>query len=225
MIPNTTLYRFLLLCTLAAAALPAAAQELIPFRYRSEDDNKLLTENDSLRYYAAIGDTGAAVAINEELLTYKLVNRRNKKKVIAEGGIVAEGEGYVQHGRCVLYYNNGKVRTSGMYLKGKPAGAWEEFYPDGRRHLSYHYAVLADKDGTYTCMSGEYNEYYQDGAIKASGLYLADRRRTTDTQTVEDPVTGDKKKSTFSKSVYVPRKIGTWEYYNDAGEVEKKEEQ
>lgn len=222
---NASLYRFLLSALLGAALTPATAQELIPFKYRSEDDNKLLNENDSVRYYAATGDTGTIVSINEELLYSKLVYKRNKKKVIAEGGITPDGDGYAQHGHWMMYYGNGNPKISGNYLKGKPAGAWQEFYSNGKPRLSYHYAVLADKDGTYTCMSGEFNEYYDNGSLKASGLYLADRRRTTDTQTVEDPVTGDKKKSTFSRSVYVPRKVGTWEYYSDAGEVEKKEEQ
>lgn len=219
------LYGLMLLAVCSLASASASAQELIPFKYKSEEDNKLISENDSVRVYVAAGDTGMAVTINDETLFAKMVYRRNKKKVIAEGTITAEGEGYVQHGSWVMYHSNtGKPKISGSFIKGKPAGAWQEYYPDGKLRKTYHYAILADKDGTYTCMSGAYNEYYETGGIKVTGYYMAERSRTTDTQTVEDPVSGEKKVNTISKSVYKPRKTGPWEYYNDAGEAEKKEE-
>jgi antitoxin component YwqK of YwqJK toxin-antitoxin module len=202
----------------------AAAQTLIPFKYKSEDDNRLLKENDSLSFYVATGDTANVVAINEETLTYKLVNKKDRKRVVAEGGILAEGEGYLQHGRWVQYHNNRNVAIAGSYLRGMPAGKWEEYYPDGSIKLSFHYAIITDKDGTNTCMSGEYLEYYNNGKIKVGGFYAALRNRAADAQTVEDPVTGNKINKTVYKSVYTPRKTGIWEYYSESGEQEKREE-
>lgn len=225
MISHTRLcFRLSLLIALAFSTCTASAQELIPFKYKSEEDNKLISENDSVRVYVAAGDTGMAVTINEEILFAKMVYRRNKKKVIAEGTIIAEGDGYVQHGGWMMYHSNGAPKISGSFVKGKPAGAWQEYYTSGKPKKTYHYAILSDKDGTYTCMSGAYNEYYETGGIKVTGFYLAERSRTTDTQTVEDPISGEKKVNTVSRSIYKPRKTGPWEYYNDAGEAEKKEE-
>ncbi|MCF8450894.1 MAG: hypothetical protein K9G49_13560 [Taibaiella sp.] len=214
----------LVLFWISVACSVTQAQSLIPLKFKSEDDNRLLKENDSLSFYAATGDTANVVAINEETLTYKLVSKKDRKRVVAEGGILAEGEGYLQHGRWVQYHNNRNAAIAGSYLRGMPVGKWEEYYPDGRIELSYHYAIITDKDGTNTCMSGEYLEYYNNGKLKVSGFYTALRNRTPDAQTVEDPVTGAKINKTVYKSVYTPRKTGIWEYYSESGEQEKREE-
>ncbi|MBE2290193.1 MAG: hypothetical protein IAE95_11605 [Chitinophagaceae bacterium] len=199
-------------------------QALIPFKYTSEEENRLIKENDTLRYYIATGDTVNVVALNEEAMYYKLVNRKDKKKVVAEGGLIADGEGYLQHGRWVQYYNSGKTAISGSYIKGKPAGIWEEYYPDGRLKVSGYYAIISDKDGITTCRSGEYLEYYSNGQLKVSGYYAADRTVSKDSTTVEDPVSGKMVTKTISKSYYSPKKAGSWDHYSEAGEVEKHEE-
>lgn len=199
-------------------------QALIPFKYTSEEENRLIKENDTVRYYIATGDTVNVVALNEEAMYYKLVNRKDKKKVVAEGGLIADGEGYLPHGRWVQYYNTGKTAISGSYIKGKPAGIWEEFYPDGRLKVSGHYAIISDKDGVTTCRSGEYLEYYSNGQLKESGYYAADRTVSKDSTSVEDPVSGKMVTKTISKSYYSPKKAGPWDHYSEAGEVEKHEE-
>jgi len=201
-----------------------SGQALIPFKYTSEEENRLIKENDTVRYYIATGDTVNVVALNEDAMYYKLVNRRDKKKVVAEGGLVADGEGYLQHGRWVHYHSNGKTAISGCYIKGKPAGIWYEYYPDGRLKVSGHYAIISDKDGMTTCRSGEYLEYYSNGQIKVSGYYAADRTVSKDSTTVEDPVSGKMVTKTISKSYYSPKKAGFWDHYSEAGEVEKHEE-
>lgn len=223
-IANCMKYILLVVLVLSIAGNRVAAQNLIPFKYTSEDDNKLLKENDSLRYYAATGDTSNVVAINEETMHYKLVNKKDRKRIIAEGDIVGESDKYLQSGRWVQYQPNGRLSIAGNYYRGKPVGKWEEFYADGKVKLSYHYALITDKDGMTTCMSGEYFEYYNDGSVKVSGYYAADRNKKTETTSVEDPVTNNTVTKTISKSVYTPRKAGLWEYYSDSGEVEKKEE-
>lgn len=200
------------------------AQGLIPIKYVSEEDNRLLKENDTLRYYAASGDSVNVVAINEELLYYKLVNKRKKSKVVAEGGIIPNGDGYLQHGHWIQYDANGSVEITGSYLRGKPVGSWATYYQDGRVKTEVHYAMITDKDGTNSCMSGEYRDYYANGKLKTLGFYTADRNRYQDTLLVEDPLTGGKLVKTLYKSVYTPRKTGLWEYYTDEGELEKKED-
>jgi antitoxin component YwqK of YwqJK toxin-antitoxin module len=200
------------------------AQALIPIKFTSEDDNLLLKENDSLRYYTATGDSVNIVAINEEALYYKLVNKRNKAKTVAEGGIVADGDSYLQHGHWVQYYTNGVAEIKGNYMRGKPVGEWETYYKDGKVKTTVHYALITDKDGTNTCISGVYKEYFANGRLKTLGYYTADRNRYQDTLQVEDPISGSKQVKTLYKSVYTPRKIGEWEYYTTEGELEKKEE-
>jgi antitoxin component YwqK of YwqJK toxin-antitoxin module len=217
-------YILLLALVVNLGSSKVLGQTVIPFKYTSEDDNKLIKENDSLRYYAATGDTLNLVAINEETMHYKLVNRKDKKRTVAEGDIVGEGDKYLQTGRWVQYHSNGKPAIAGSFYRGKPVGRWEEYYPDGKVKLSYHYAIITDKDGMSTCMSGEYTEYYNDGSVKVSGYYAADRNKKTETTTVEDPVSSSTVTKTVSKSVYTPRKAGSWEYYNDSGELEKKED-
>jgi antitoxin component YwqK of YwqJK toxin-antitoxin module len=202
----------------------ALGQVLIPIKFISEDDNRLLSENDSVRFYAATDDTLNIVAINEDALFYRLVNRRDHKRVVAEGGIIADGEGYLQHGRWQQFSANGKPAISGTYLKGKPAGNWEEYHLNGRLKATYQYALVTDKDGTNTCISGEYREYYNTGRLKVCGFYTADRNRTRDTLSVEDPVSGNKVNKTLFRSVYTPRKAGFWEYFSESGESEKREE-
>ncbi len=200
------------------------AQVLIPIKFVSEEDNRLLKENDTLRYYVASGDSINVVAINEELLNYKLVNKRNKLKVVAEGGIIPDGDSYLQHGHWRQFYSNGSAEITGSYLRGKPVGSWETYYQDGRVKTAAHYALITDKDGTNTCMSGEYREYYANGKLKTLGYYTADRNRYQDTLQVEDPLTGSKLVKTLYKSSYTPRKTGFWEYYTEEGELEKKED-
>jgi len=200
------------------------AQVLIPIKYTSEDENQLLKENDTLRYYAATGDSVNIVVINEDALYYKLVNKRSKTKTVAEGRIIADGESYKQDGHWVQYYSNGIAEISGNYLRGKPVGAWETYYRDGKLKTSVHYALITDKDGMYTCMSGMYKEYYENGSLKTLGYYTADRNRQQDTIQVEDPITGSKQVKTLFRSVFIPRKTGDWEYYTADGELEKKEE-
>ena len=66
------------------------AQSLIPFEFTSEDENRLLKENDSFKYYVASGDTMNTVGINEEGQYYKLLNK--DLKLIAAGTFIMEGE-------------------------------------------------------------------------------------------------------------------------------------
>lgn len=209
---------------LAMGAGESCAQQLIPFKFISEEENDLVKENDSVRYYTALNDTGNIVAINEDAMYYKLVNRRSRKKVVAEGGLVAHEDGFLQQGRWVQYHSNGRTAIAGSYLKGKPAGRWEEFYPDGRMRLSCFYAIISDKNGMVTCMSGEYREYYASGALKVSGFYTAYRNSARDTVTVEDPVAGSKMTKTIARSVYSAEKTGPWDYYLEDGELDKHED-
>jgi hypothetical protein len=215
---------FVFLTGIMLCSLQSHAQSLIPMKYVSDDDNKLLKETDSLRYYAARGDTSNIITINEETLFYKLVNKRAKKRIVAEGGLSPLDDTYLQQGCWIAYHPNGKPQLKGCYHKGKPVGNWQEYYATGTLKSSFHYAIISDKDGINTCMSGAYTEYYPDGKVKVTGFYAADRTRKRDSVIIEDPVTGATFRKTLSKSVYSPQKTGYWEYFDETGELEKREE-
>ncbi len=200
------------------------AQELIPFPFISEEKNKLLDENDTVKIYAVRHDTSLAVSINEDMMYARIVSRRNTKRVLAEGYIAEEGETYIQHGRWTAYYTPGKPRIKGNYIKGMPAGAWEEYHGNGRLKDSYHYGIFSDKDGTYTCMTGEYRAYTPAGKLQITGYYMAERTRTSDTLVVEDPVTGDSVHKKIYRSVLTAHKTGTWTWYDEEGIIEKTQE-
>ena len=68
----------------------AAPRVNIPFEFTSEEENKLLKEDYSLKYFVANGDGTNTVCINDEQSYYKLLNKDHK--VIAEGSFIAEGE-------------------------------------------------------------------------------------------------------------------------------------
>ncbi|MCW3123809.1 MAG: hypothetical protein JWQ38_3301, partial [Flavipsychrobacter sp.] len=72
----------MLLLALCLTTIHATAQALIPFEFISEEENRFIKENDSCRFYAAIGDSNI-VSLNEEGFYYKLLDKA--QKVLAEG--------------------------------------------------------------------------------------------------------------------------------------------
>ena len=197
-------------------------QSPIPFKFTSDDDNRLVKENDSVKMYRATDDTGSLVSINEEASYYKLLTK--SRKVLAEGAFVADGDKFLQEGKWVQYFENGKIMLSGNYKRSKAIGTWEEYYANGKLRTVSNYGGVVDKDGLSTCLSGSYQEYYNSGRLKLNGFYAAERRKVSDTMEVEDPVTGSKVYKVVSLSVYKPVKAGTWEYYTESGELDKKED-
>jgi antitoxin component YwqK of YwqJK toxin-antitoxin module len=196
------------------------AQSLIPFKFTSDDDNRMVKENDSVKIYKATDDTSHLVSIDEETSYYRLLTRN--RKVIAEGAFVADGDNNLQEGKWSQYFDNGKVMLTGYYKKSKPIGTWEEYYPSGKLKTLSNYGAVLDKDGTSTCLSGSYQEFYSNGRLKVNGFYAAERKKVSDTVEVEDPVSGTKIHKVVSQSAYRPVKTGTWEYYTEEGEFEKK---
>ncbi len=202
---------------LAQATFPTIA-----FEFTSEEDNRLIKENDSLKYYAATGDTGNIVCIDEDASYYKLLTKDHK--IIAEGSFILEGEKYLQVGKWTEHFPGGKVKETGYYEKSKPIGTWQEFYNTGKMKAVYNYAIIDDGGGRNSCISGSYQEFYPNGKIKVNGFYSAAAQIVTDTVTVEDPVTEKKIYKLQKHSTYLPEKIGHWEHYDESGEIEKKED-
>ncbi len=212
----------LIFCITAKTFAQPAFSADIPFEFTSEEDNRLVKENDSLKYYEATGDSSHIVCIDEDASYYKLLGKDHK--LIAEGSFTLAGEKYLQVGKWVEHFSNGKTKITGYYEKSNPVGTWQEFYNTGKLKTVCNYAIIGDKGVNSSCISGTYQEFYPGGKLKVSGFYSAVSQITTDTLTIEDPVEEKKIYKLQTHNIYVPEKIGRWEYYNESGELEKKED-
>jgi antitoxin component YwqK of YwqJK toxin-antitoxin module len=209
--------------TLCCTVLHTSGQTLIPFEFISEEENRFLKENDSVRFYVSLGDTSNVVCLNEEASYYKLLDKN--RKVIAEGSYVTEGDKFLQTGKWVERYSNGKLKNTGYYLRDKPSGTWQEYYENGKLKTIANYTIIGSSHGSSSyCLSGSWQEFYQDGKLKVNGYYSANETKVKDTLIVEDPITEQKVSKVTTRAVYTPARSGTWEYYSESGELDKKEE-
>ncbi|MES2702976.1 MAG: hypothetical protein V4649_10070 [Bacteroidota bacterium] len=215
--------RNLFVIVLVLCAQAAAAQLSIPFGFLSDDKNKFLRENDSVKFYAATGDTSRIVSINEETSWYKLISKKDGT-VVAEGSFWPDEERALQDGKAFTRYPSGTIKLSGYYLRGKPVGTWQSYYAGGQLKAVYNYGIINDDNGISTCYSGLYQEYYENGKLKVNGFYAAKMSEVADTVAVEDPVSGDTVTKVLKRSAYAAAKAGRWEYYNQEGEFTKKDE-
>jgi antitoxin component YwqK of YwqJK toxin-antitoxin module len=214
--------KYFLLLIFSIAITNAFSQATIPIKFTSEENNKLIKETDTLKYYEATGDPESVVSIDEDASYYKLLGKNHK--TIDEGSFISEDDKVVQDGKWTGHFEDGKVKISGYYKRGKPIGSWKEFYPEGRIKTIYNYAVITEAGKTSSCLSGSYQEFYPDGKLKVNGFYAAERMQAKDTIAVDDPITGNKTRVVTNISAYKPEKTGHWEYYSEDGEVDKKEE-
>jgi antitoxin component YwqK of YwqJK toxin-antitoxin module len=198
------------------------AQSLIPFEFTSEEENRLIKENDSFKYYVASEDTTNTVCINEEALYYKLLNK--DLKVIASGNFIMEGDRFLQEGKWIEKYDNGKIKLTGYYLRNKPIGTWQEYYPNGKLKIVCNYSIFSQGGESAYCLSGTYQEYYSNGVLKVNGLYIASAIAHHDTITVTDPITRDDITKVITKKSVEAVRAGHWEYYDEHGELDKKED-
>ena len=202
--------------------MQARGQSLIPLQFSPEDDNVVISENDSEKFYRSVHDSAQVVCINEEASTYRLLNKAHK--TIADGSFIAEGDKYLQDGKWTQRYDNGKVMITGYYLRNQPVGAWQEYYPNGKSKMVYNYAIISDNGVINSCLSGSYQEYYADGKLKVNGLYKSTLYKVKDTVVVDDPVNDSKITKVITSIEYKPEKVGRWEYYTETGELDKKED-
>lgn len=217
--------RLLLSIMIFAFTGNAFAQTTIPFKFTSEDDNRLIKENDTCKIYEATGDSLNRVWINEETSYYRLVTKDKDKKVMAEGAFAVDGEKNYQEGKWTEYYATGGIKTTGYYRKGKPVGTWEEYFDNGKLKIISNYGIFTDKDGThYSCLSGSYQKYYKNGQMRVKGFYSAKMTTVNDTLIVEDPITEKKTKQYIPRTDLKSQKAGHWDHYTEAGEVDKKED-
>jgi len=200
-----------------------AAQVDIPFAFTSDEDNRLLKDGEAGKSYVASGDTTNVVYLNEETFVYKLYN--NTHKLITEGSYSNEGDRYYHEGKWTVYYDNGKPKMTGHYKKNKPIGLWQEFYENGKPKTTYNYAPISYEGYNFSCMAGGYEEFYDNGKLKITGIYGANlESNCMDTVSAVNPVSGMEEMKVVKTKCPLPVKIGTWEYYKESGELDRKED-
>ena len=200
----------------------AFAQIEADFSFVSEEDNRLIKESDSGKFFVASGDTSRIIFLNDEAFYYRLLSKN--KKVLAEGNFSNEGEKFYREGKWNEYYEDGKIKNTGHYYKNYPMGLWQRFYPNGKLKSLINYAIV-ENGANYFCMSGSFQDFFENGQIKTSGFYKATiDDKSKDTVIVEDPVSGRKFQKIEKGKNPHPEKFGTWEYFSDSGELLKKEE-
>lgn len=216
------MYRIFLFSLLVAVSGSCFGQVTIPFDFTSEEDNHLIKENDSLKYFVATSDTSNTVVLNEEGLWYKLLNR--DRKVIAEGAYIVDGDKFLQDGPWTEKFGSGKLHITGSYRRNLPIGTWTEYYNTGKVKSIANYGFFLYKGEPASCLSGTWQEFYASGRLKVSGFYSSVVYSYKDTITVEDPVTGNKVYKSVNHNDLKPEKTGRWEYYNESGELDRKED-
>ncbi len=198
------------------------AQVLIPFEYTSEEDNRLIRENDSFKVFVATGDTSNSVCISEEYSLYRLVSKSGR--TIASGAFIFESDKYLQDGKWAAFYENGRIRMTGYFQRGIPVGTWQEFNKNGGLKTVSNYGLFVQSTGVTSCLSGTYQEYYNSGKLKINGFYAGSLVTVHDTVTVADPVTGQDVIKVINRKKLTAVKSGRWEYFEENGDLEKKED-
>jgi len=193
-----------------------------PLCFTSEEDNKVFKETDSGKYYFASGSFGERIVFINEELKYRLYDKDNR--LLVEGTVSNDGDKYLREGHWVEYYPSGKVKNSGQYHRNNPVGTWQKFYPNGNLMRTCSYALI-EGSSTFYCMTGTYEEYFDNGQLKVKGLYKAVvNDHAKDSMWVQDPETGKQVMKVVTTYKARPEKFGTWEYYNEKGELVKNEE-
>jgi len=213
--------KLILLLIVIALYKPSFAQVETPFSFTSADDNRLIKEEDSGSYYVATGDTTNMVFLTDDGSIYRLFNKDTT--LLCEGSFSTEGDKYLHEGKWTEYYTNGKIKSTGYYQKNNPVGLWQTFYSNGHLKRTCTYTLI-ENQGTYYCMTGLYQDYFDNGQVRISGLYKAIiDGNSKDTIYTEDPVTGKNIPKIDIGHRPWPKKFGTWEYYDEQGALVKKE--
>lgn len=126
-----------------------------------------------------------------------------------------------RHGLCTELYSTGKVKAIGNYIRNKPVGEWNRYYPSGKLMANYTIKIVSKNLFNY---SGVYNEYYENGQARVKGNYaMAPNEDSTleDTFKLLSPSTGEQWTRLLTK---FSDKVGIWYYYNEKGEQTGEEE-
>lgn len=173
-------------------------------------------------YFTGLIDTASTVFYSTEMDSYKLFNRKGK---LVEAGSLAPNytDGYDKEGKWTRYYDNGKISSIRYMHSGKLTGPVDTFYKNGKLALRYNVALVRHET-VRSCVSGLYQEYYDNGKLKMEGFYAVNTDSAGfDSVSVTDPVTAVAYIVLEKITVPSPEKVGEWTFYDEAGKMIKTE--
>lgn len=196
------------------------AQLETPLYANADEASDPIKSDEEGKYYAV--KDGYTVYLDDDGTTYKLMDKN--EQVLEEGSYKMAGDGYNREGKWTTFHGSGKPKMTGYYKNGNAIGLWQQFSVSGQLQKQYNMALI-ENESTHSCMAGCYQEFFETGKLKLNGFYKAViDKNIKDTVQVEDPITGERTIVLVSGNIPRPDKTGTWEYYNEAGEVIKTEE-
>ncbi len=141
------------------------------------------------------------------------------------------GSCYQTYGIWEKYSLDGKLLYKGSYnwTNYIEVGKWERYHQNGQLKELYYKKLFAkdEYDKGHSCKTGNYERYYENGQLKEKGAYKA----VVESDYLDSFYTIDKKSSQISSKTKKPNtphyksvKTGTWYYYKESGELERKEE-
>ncbi len=181
---------------------------------------KIIKKDSSGMYYVFDYDTTKIQFVADDG-QFKMYNTKHNLLLEGEIGYRVCSQLVSKSGKWTSYYLNGKVKTEGYYERlNERIGLWKHFYPNGQLEKIYTLGHIDFDSAVGTCMIGTYEEYYENGQLKISGLYKA----IYDTLSV---ATYDSLGNELSKKaiIKVPKSkaYGIWNYFQSSGQLLKKE--
>jgi antitoxin component YwqK of YwqJK toxin-antitoxin module len=154
-----------------------------------------------------------------------------------------EWEGFCKegfpHGEWVKFHQNGKIKSIINYYLNALKGTYTEYFEDGKIKTrgKYDYYEAPIYSYFYSCKIGQWEYYYSNGKIKSIENYWDGPPFEQEIINIEDYIIepGIASNEYFEKVRLLPNgtfddskykrnvKHGVWNYWNEEGELEKRE--
>lgn len=125
------------------------------------------------------------------------------------------------------YHSNGNLNSEGQFKNGHPIGVWHHYYPNGKTMSIVAYnrrgSVINinawDENGKLVVQdgSGTFVKYYSDGSLESIVTYKNCRWDGVNTNWYPN---GKKMEEISYKN---GKPVGTWRFWNEAGELVREE--
>lgn len=94
--------------------------------------------------------------------TKKIVEKHPNGNIIKEYSVL-KSDPSKMHGKCIKYYDSGKLLETARYKNGKVDGERILYFENGQKMIVEHY-ILEKMDGTY-------ETFYEHGGMRQQGAY------------------------------------------------------
>jgi MORN repeat variant len=219
---STTFLLFYSCCLFAQTDIDTLFSGFVEGQYK-----KLKT--DSLGYYYIIKrDTTKILFWSKNESYIKMYDLKNNLLLEGSVGYRVCSQLVSKAGKWISYYPTGIKKTEGYYLfQNQRAGLWKHYYSNGQLEKIYtlgSFEIDSVERVKRICMVGTYEEYYDNGNLKASGIYGVNFVPDSVDLYPEYDTSGN---VLFIHKLFtkVPRPIptGPWYYYKENGELLRKE--